>query len=127
MSRDIFEEILVPAHKADDSYESVLVAILEHIRENRKIITGLLTCDGMDIFIVHSREYLLSAFTAPLLAVCGENPRDIPKDFLLNHLTGSFIEAVKWWAATRMEAPPEDIARYYMRVIRPVIDSLKNI
>ena len=43
---------------------------------------------------------------------------DVPENYLLHFLTGSFAETVKWWVATGMVAEPEAVARYYMTVIK---------
>ena len=38
----------------------------------------------------------------------------IPGDFLMHHLTGSFAEAVKWWMAEDTKHSPEEVAAYFM-------------
>ena len=43
---------------------------------------------------------------------------DVPEHYLLHHLTGSFAETVKWWVAQDMTPAPENMAGYYMAVIR---------
>ena len=42
---------------------------------------------------------------------------DVPRDLALNHLVGSFVEAVKWWIETRMKMPPEELAACYLKLI----------
>ncbi|MDD4803434.1 MAG: TetR-like C-terminal domain-containing protein [Syntrophomonas sp.] len=39
-----------------------------------------------------------------------------PVDFVLNHLVGSFAEAVKWWIDNKMRYTPEETAKYYIEV-----------
>ena len=124
MCRNIFEDMLMSGHTASDSPESMLVAILVHIKENKKVITGLFACDGLDIFFEYCKQFLSSIITAPLLAGYDETTSSLPKDYLLNHLVGSFMETVKWWVNNRMELSPEDVAQYYSRVTNPVIDVL---
>ena len=46
---------------------------------------------------------------------------DIPQDFTLNHLTGSFTEAVKWWMKGGMKSDPEKIISYYLNVIQELV------
>ena len=43
---------------------------------------------------------------------------EIPEDFLLHHLSGSFAEAVKWWMMEDTKHSPEEVASYYMAMIR---------
>ena len=42
----------------------------------------------------------------------------VPQDFLLNHLSGSFAEAVKWWVKNKMEIPPEKVTEYFINVVK---------
>ena len=44
---------------------------------------------------------------------------DIPQDFLVNHISGSFVEMVLWWIKGRMKQTPEELDRYFRAVIEP--------
>ena len=43
--------------------------------------------------------------------------KDVPKEFATNHLVGSLGEAVKWWIETKMQMPPEEVAKNYLKLI----------
>lgn len=43
--------------------------------------------------------------------------QDVPEEFAMHHLVGSFAEAVKWWIKTRMDMAPEELADAYLRLI----------
>ena len=125
MCRDMFEEMSASGHVGSDSPESMLVALLTHIKENKKVIIGIFASESMDIFIGISK-HLLNAMFMPLLGEYDETVTGLPKDFLLNHLVGSFMEAVKWWVTKKMELSPEDMAQYFIKVAKPTIESLVN-
>lgn len=40
----------------------------------------------------------------------------VTRDFLLNHLIGSFAEAVLWWMREDMAASPEAVAGYFVKM-----------
>ena len=42
--------------------------------------------------------------------------QDVPKALALNHLVGSFAEAVKWWIGNKMAMAPEELAACYLRL-----------
>ena len=46
---------------------------------------------------------------------------DIPQDFLINHISGSFVEMVLWWIKGRMKQTPGELNRYFRAVIEPVL------
>lgn len=44
--------------------------------------------------------------------------QDISDDFLINHISGSFVEMVLWWIKGGMEQTPEELDYYFRSVIR---------
>ena len=42
--------------------------------------------------------------------------QDVPREFAVNHLVGSFAEAVKWWIGQKMKMPPEEVADCYLKL-----------
>ena len=45
----------------------------------------------------------------------------IPRDFLVNHISGSFVEMVLWWIRGRRKQAPEELDRYFRAVIEPIL------
>jgi len=41
----------------------------------------------------------------------------IPKEYVVNHMAGSFVETVKWWIENDMAQSPEELTRYFFTVI----------
>ena len=39
------------------------------------------------------------------------------REFLLEYLSGSFAETVRWWLRENMKTPPEDVAKYFMGMV----------
>ncbi len=50
-----------------------------------------------------------------------------PAEFLLNHLVGSFAEAVQWWFDHIRNYTPEKIARYYLEVNIPIESQVSRL
>ena len=116
--RHVFTEELPQEHDHDysagsRSLELKLGHVLYHLRENRLNLKGLLASESGELFLSFLKGYLLELFTRYL----HEFHRDVPEDYLLHHLTGSFAETVKWWAAQDMAPAPELVAEYYLAVI----------
>ena len=88
--------------------------ILYHIKENPVNIRSIITTDGDGLFMAYFKQYLTQLFARYMMLF----PQEVPEDFLIHHLAGSFAETVKWWAATNMEPAPETVARYYMAVAK---------
>ena len=43
--------------------------------------------------------------------------KDVPRDFLINHLTKSFSAVIKWSIQNKTDASPEDTAGYFIKLI----------
>ncbi len=89
-----------------------LAHIFWHLKDNGKDITGLLNCESSDIFMAYIREYLYELFRMHLC----DFSKDVPEDFLLNHLIDSFCATIKWWVKNKMAVSPEETAKYFMKL-----------
>ena len=84
--------------------------ILYHLRENKNNLKGILGGESGELFMRFLKNYLRELFCQYM----NEFPSDIPEDFLLHHLSGSFAEAIKWWMMEDTKHAPEEIASYFM-------------
>ena len=116
MCGEIFHHIFkydpCPWNGSDEEIEGKLSHTLWHIRESRNDISGLLLSDSSGLFMRYFKEHLRTLFEMYV----GENTENIPRDFLIDHLVGSFAEAVLWWFKEKMQTSPEDLARYFVSV-----------
>jgi AcrR family transcriptional regulator len=93
--------------------EARITHLLYHLNDNKHDIIGILSCESGELFMRYFKQYLAEMFSKYL----NELNANVPADFLLNHLTGSFAEAVTWWINSGMKNTPEEISKYYMSVI----------
>lgn len=106
----IFENDPCPYECNDNDLEGKLAHTLWHIRENKADLSSLLLSDSGELFMRYFKEHLRLVFKQHLNGFT----TDVPKDFLLNHLVGSFAETVKWWLKDDMKTPPETTAKYFL-------------
>lgn len=117
MCGDIFDNIfhgdLCAYAEHSDTLEGKLAHILWHLQDSRSNLLGVLTSDSGELFMNYFREQLRVVFTMHLQ----DFRLDVPEDFLLNHLVGSFSDTVTWWLKHEMQPLPEVTARYYMKTL----------
>ena len=87
--------------------------ILYHLKENQVNIQGILSADANGQFMAYFKQYLTELFARYAILFT----KEVPEDFLIHHLTGSFAETVKWWVVQDMAPAPETVAGYYVAVI----------
>lgn len=117
MCSDIFEHIL-GGKKCDypsesDTLQAKLAHILWHFESKKSDIRGILSSQSYDIFSGYLKDYLATLFQMHL----SDFNTEVPDDFLLHHLVGSFSETVNWWIKESPAASPDEVAGYYMAVI----------
>ena len=118
MCSDIFDHIvageLCDYANQDQALSSRLAHILWHLSQRKDDVIGILSCSSDEVFLAYFRQQLRTVFALYLTEFTSE----VPADFLLNHLVGSFTEAVRWWVRGGMALSPETVADYYMRTLR---------
>ncbi|WP_198283080.1 TetR-like C-terminal domain-containing protein [Treponema phagedenis] len=43
--------------------------------------------------------------------------KDVPQDFLINHITCSFTGMIMWWITNGTKERPEKVAEYFLSLI----------
>ncbi len=109
----VFETTPCPYLGHDNDIKANITHTLWHIKESGKDISDILCSDSQEIFTGYLKKYLIAMFSEQLDSV----DRDAPREFLLNHLSASLIEAVKWWATRDYKESPETISLYLTNCI----------
>lgn len=108
----IFEHDPCPWVGKDRDLESKLSHTLWHIRDEKNDLSGILISDSGELFMTYFKRHLHTMFEGFIDVF----KTDVPREFLLNHLVGSFAETVMWWIKEGMKTPPESVAAYFMAV-----------
>ena len=101
--------------------ESVFCHLLQHLQENENNILGLLSSESSEIFLRYFKDSLSELIRKQFIGQDRRANLDIPEDFLVNHISGSFVEMVLWWTRGRMKQTPEELDRYFRAVIEPIL------
>jgi AcrR family transcriptional regulator len=122
MCTDIFNHVFSKQLISEQSHDfsgtegglqTKLTHVLYHIKDNKRNIVGILSCESGELFMRYFKEYLSELFEQYLEQI----DTDIPKSFIKNHLSGSFMQAVMWWIQEKMQSTPEEVASYYMKMM----------
>lgn len=105
----------------EEAPSSATCHLLHHLKEDRNIV-ALLSHDSSEIFLRYFREKLSEFFETEFSEQhIRRNNLDIPDDFIINHISGSFVEMVLWWIQSDLKQSPEELDRYYQAVIIPIL------
>ncbi len=102
--------------------DSVFLHLLKHLKENALNILALLSSQNNEIFL----RYFKSNLTKLIIAQYSDNGslknNKLPEDYLINHISSSFVETVSFWISHRMKESPEEIAGYFLATIEPLLN-----
>lgn len=131
MCTDLFSHVFSDELKKEPSHDfssdncglrAKLTHILYHLKDSRKDIAGILSCESGDLFMKFFREFLTEMFSDYLKRY----ETDVPYEFLVHHLAGSFAEAAKWWINGDLKYSPEEMAGYYISAVSAALPVLQT-
>ena len=98
---------------SDHGLQEKITHLLYHLKDNKGNVLGILSGESGELFMRYFKEYLITMFEQYPKSI----KKDVPREFALNHLVGSFAEAVKWWIGEKMAMSPEEVADNYLKLI----------
>jgi len=112
----VFTDLLPQEEDVPDckNLELKLGHILYHLKENQVNICAIIATDSDGLFMAYFKQYLTQLFSRYTMLF----HQEVPEDFLIHHLAGSFAETVKWWVFRGMMPDPETVAHFYMMVAK---------
>lgn len=100
---------------------TVVIHMLCHLRDNRNIISRLMTGESSEMFLFYFKQNLNRLVDECLLSgirCCNEK---VSEAFLRNHVSGSFVNMVQWWIQNGMQESPEELGESFLAVIEPIL------
>lgn len=129
LCRELFDHIIGTALNKQDTHglyactnapHSVICHILQHLQENDNNILTLLSCESSPIFMSYFKSGMEELVRTQIL----QDPAvhtDVPTEFLVNHIAGSFVEMVQWWIAGGCAQTPQELDSYFRAVTEPIL------
>ena len=125
MFRHVFSPSLDAEHTHDFSLEvgnpkAIVTHILYHLLDDRRRQIDILSGESGELFLRFFRQHVNELVSRYLLTGAPRGGR-VPVDFLVNHISSSFVGMVQWWIAGQLRQTPEELAEYFMAVIAPLL------
>ena len=111
-SHELHSETSHDFSASDHGLQEKITHLLYHLKDNQGNVLGVLSGDSGELFMRYFKEYLATMFEQYPESI----RQDVPREFAVNHLVGSFAEAVKWWIGQKMKMPPEEVADCYLKL-----------
>ena len=96
---------------------SVFLHLFKHLKENDNQILELLSGENNGLFLRYFKTELMGLVESQLDTLKKEKHKELPREFLVNHIAATFVETVKWWADDGCKLSAEEITNYFLSVI----------
>lgn len=127
---ELFDHIINTAMDKQDTHglysctyakDSVICHILQHLQENDNNILTLLTCESSPIFLRYFKSGMDKLVKSQIIKSETLRNSAVPAEFIINHVSGSFVEMVQWWLVGGCKQSPQELDSYFRSVIMPIL------
>ena len=108
-------------YSCGNTTDSVFLHLLRHLQENDRHILELLSSQNNDLFLRYFKSNLKKLIISQYAQKGLLKNSKLPEDYLVNHITSSFVETVSWWLSHDMKESPEQITEYFLKTIEPIL------
>ncbi len=130
LCEELFGHIIDTAMGLSDHYhcncrnaeDSVFLHLLRHLQENDRNILELLSSQNNEIFLKYFKSNLKKLIITQYADRSLLKKSRLPEDYLINHISSSFVEAVDFWLSGKMTETPEKITEYYLETVEPLLN-----
>lgn len=102
--------------------DSVFLHLLRHLQENDRNILELLSSENNELFLGYFKTNLKKLILSQYAEKGLLREKNLPEDYLVNHISATFVETVSWWLSGNRKESPEEMTEYFLTLIRPVIE-----
>ena len=104
-----------------DLCEELFGHMLRHLQENDRNILALLSSQNNEIFLRYFKTNLKKLIKTQFADTGKLKESKLPEDFLVNHISVSFVEMVSWWLTHGTKETPDELAEYFENIIAPLV------
>ena len=115
MCDELFGHVVEAARDGARGGGSVFAHLLWHLREDDRGALALLSGGGGP-FPMLFRERLEGLVRGEVAELPG-----VPEGFLVNQVAGGFVEMARWWVRGGLERDPDELDRWFRRVMVPAL------
>lgn len=93
---------------------SVFLHLFNHLQKNDNNILRLLSCRNNDLFLKYFKENLTVLVKQQFDLFNPDKRGKLPESFLINHISSTFVETIRWWIENGKKESPEEITEYFL-------------
>jgi AcrR family transcriptional regulator len=119
---DLLQNYIGNCEERKQSEQRILpiAEFFEHIRENSKVMKGLISSESGEIFLGQVQQY----WNVRIIEYIKERSSPdkiapVPIDVVSNYVSGTLIWLLKWWFTNKIKYTPKQMDDYFHELVRP--------
>ena len=108
-------------YSCDEPTDYVFLHLIQHLKENDRNVLSLLSSQNNEIFLQYFKTNLKKLIHMQFAEQGKLKNTDLPEDYVVNHVSTSFVETISWWIRHGMKESPEQLAGYYERIMKTIL------
>ena len=101
-----------------DAPESVFLHLFNHLLKNDNNILKLLSGKNDELFATYFKASLNELVKKHISITEYSEKLNLPQDFIINHISSTFVGTVKWWIDNGKKESPTEINEFFNAIIK---------
>ena len=106
---------------SDGAETSAFCHILYHLQEDERYILRLLARERNETFIECFKQNMNGLLRDEKFFNAKWRSLGVPEDFLIDHISSSFINMIQWWIRNKMQPEPPTMDFYFRSMMSAVL------
>ncbi|MBR5514955.1 MAG: TetR/AcrR family transcriptional regulator [Clostridia bacterium] len=98
--------------------DSVFLHLFMHLQKNDNHILDLLSCNNNELFLSYFQNELEHLIEDQNELFESEKTKNLPKDFVIKHISSTFVSTLKWWIKHKQEYSVQTVYTYFLSIIK---------
>lgn len=127
---EVLNQYIVNYIEMDGDKQRIIpvVELFEHIKENSRVMKGLMKANSSEVFFEKVQSYWNIKIEEYLKTKLQENKEPkVPLAILSNHISSTLISLLKWWLDNKMIYTPSQMDQYFQELINPCMNAVIKI
>lgn len=93
------------------------------LKEQEVRLKHVFSCESADLFWRYFQQPFSGLAVEYIVPFVGKEKISVPEDYLVNYISTSFMQTVKWWFKNALSESPEELERYFECTVLGIRDA----
>ena len=116
--QEFFRDVV---NRSLDTEQSMFCRILHHLQNDRRYMLRMIARERNETFIECFKQNMNGLLRDEKFFNPKWRSLDVPEDFLIDHISSSFVNTIQWWVRNKMSCDPPTVDKYFRSMMSVII------